>query len=557
MYDYKCDIKLQVDRETFRAHKDVLTEASDYFSAMFGHNMLEKEQDAIEIHGISPRGFTAMMDYFYHGHVTIDNTNIDDVIEAARFFHIEWLIHVCCDFLVRHLCLENYDNVLHLADKYFLGDLRSDIFEFVSLNFMMLAEKPKFVHLSHELLHLLLSENHFVDAPETYIFKTVLKWLNFDAAGREEHKIPLMKLIRLPLVDLTILETSPEELQTHEELKDLFAEAKEYQSCPTKQCLMASERSEARGGREALVLFSAIDDANVIQYKLPGVDGFFSEAIDTGFLQSHFEFASVAVLGNFLFVAGGYDRHTMCSSPAFYCYNPRNRHWAQLSSMHRPRVSFDLVASETGLFAVAGIEHIVEAGMDRERILKLSEFYDPAENDWNLLPEMPLGCFSAAATVVNEKLWMSGGVSDDVEDTVPVNYLHSYLHNEREWKSKAPMIQSRQGHMMENFENKIYVFGGYTAGPNLMSFDDSFTAEMYDIELDQWTQLSDTPADYGHLHNTATRVGDKFVILGGKTADRFLHVFNTEDNTLQEGEYCGDCVVKVVTMDIALPPSMM
>jgi hypothetical protein len=89
MYDFKCDIKLKVGKETFRAHRDVLGDASDYFSAMFSHNMREKEQDVIELHEISPCGFTAMMEYFYHGHITIAPDNIEDVIEAARFFHIK------------------------------------------------------------------------------------------------------------------------------------------------------------------------------------------------------------------------------------------------------------------------------------------------------------------------------------------------------------------------------------------------------------------------------------------------------------------------------------
>ena len=47
MYDYSCDIKLKVGSQTFRAHRDVLSDASDYFSAMFSVNMKEKEQDAI------------------------------------------------------------------------------------------------------------------------------------------------------------------------------------------------------------------------------------------------------------------------------------------------------------------------------------------------------------------------------------------------------------------------------------------------------------------------------------------------------------------------------
>ena len=69
-----------------------------------------------------------------------------------------------------------------------------------------------------------------------------------------------------------------------------------------------------------VMMVSALEDANLIQYKIPGVAGYYSEEVNTNFLQSVFEFTCTAVLGNFLFVAGGYDRKTWCSSAAFYRY---------------------------------------------------------------------------------------------------------------------------------------------------------------------------------------------------------------------------------------------
>ena len=114
MYDYKCDIKLTVAGANFKAHRDVLAEASDYFSAMFSHDMLEKEQDVIQLHGISPGGFSIILDYFYHGHVTIDHDNIEDVLEV-------WSFCCCCckpfcDIYKISLCLEQY--VLVCNDTY-------------------------------------------------------------------------------------------------------------------------------------------------------------------------------------------------------------------------------------------------------------------------------------------------------------------------------------------------------------------------------------------------------------------------------------------------------
>jgi hypothetical protein len=65
---------LKVADQNYKAHRDVLSNASDYFAAMFSCDMKERDQDVIELKEISPKGFSAMMDYFYHGHVTIDES---------------------------------------------------------------------------------------------------------------------------------------------------------------------------------------------------------------------------------------------------------------------------------------------------------------------------------------------------------------------------------------------------------------------------------------------------------------------------------------------------
>ena len=310
MYDINCDVKLKVGPVSFRAHKAVLSEASMYFEAMFCHNMKEKEQPVIELHDLSPRGFSEMMEYFYHGHVTIDRNNIADILEAARFFHIEWLLSVCCDYLINNLSLDNYESVLYLADKYYLGDLKDQIFNFISLNFLSLAKKQNLKNMSYEIWHGLLSENYYVEATESFILHTLLQWFEYKAEERSKHRAELLQLIRFPLLEARDLDRLPADLQELPDIQPLLDQAVEYQSNPPARCLLTTEKCEPRGGRQALVLLEAIEDAQTFMYKVPGVRGFLKDNIDTSFMESVIEFASVAVLGNFLFVVGGYDRHS-------------------------------------------------------------------------------------------------------------------------------------------------------------------------------------------------------------------------------------------------------
>lgn len=100
MYDYRCDIKFKVGDQNFKVYRDVFFEVSDYFFVMFFYNMKEKGQDEIELKDISFKGFFAMLDYFYYGYVIFELLKVEEVIEGVRFFYVDWLLEVCCEFLI-------------------------------------------------------------------------------------------------------------------------------------------------------------------------------------------------------------------------------------------------------------------------------------------------------------------------------------------------------------------------------------------------------------------------------------------------------------------------
>lgn len=559
MYDYNCDVKLIVGNETFKAHRDVLEEASDYFSAMFTHNMQEKENNVIELKEISPLGFTAMIEYFYHGYVTIDTLNIQGVLEAARFFHIEWLIAVCRHYLVFHLSVEDYQAVLQLADAYYLGvdDVKTKIFINMCDNFLQLAVKPRFLRVQYELLHQLLGEDHCVQASEGFIFNSVQHWLDHDPESRQQHRTELLRLIRYPLLETDELEAVDESILAIPEIAPLVEEARAYLCLPSRQCLLGSDKTEARGSKDFLVLYSGIEDDNRINYKSSEGSGFLTEALDTSFLQVVFEFSSVAVLGNFVFVAGGYGRDRWCSSSAFYRYSPHSHRWVELSCMQQPRVSFPLCPSNKILYAVTGVDHIVLEGIDREIILDSIEFYNPDDNLWHFVPPFPFGCFSVGAVVVNERLYMTGGISDDPEHNVPVNYAHVYDPVEESWMPLSPMLTARHCHGAVHRNGRLYVFGGFTAGEvDQMGFNDCYVSEVYDIDADQWSLLNDLPSIRGgHIYASSAVFHDKIYVLSATNKEEyFLHTFDEETGTVvDEGEPCGPYVHKMITLKVPMP----
>ncbi|XP_074646212.1 kelch-like protein 15 [Tubulanus polymorphus] len=551
MYDYTCDILLKVEEETFRAHREVLSEASDYFAAMFSVDMKEKDQEAIELYEISPVGFTNLLHYFYHGYITLDTANIEDILEAARFFHVEWLLEIACDFLVRHLSIENYYSVLHLADKYCLGDLSEDIFKHIGEHFLILSSQPKFLMLSFELLHQLLSNDYYIAASEKCILQVILKWVDHEEEARKKHIVPLFKEIRFALLDHEDIVNLPAQITENEELQEVIGKALEYAANPFIQCLVEPSHASARGSRPVIGLMSGDEEIEAISYKVPGRETCYEQPMLTGMLYTDAEYASVATLGNFVFLVGGYDGEYN-SSDLVYRFDPRNSTWIDIASMNEPRVGFGLCNTENALYAMCGVFHVITDNIlnDQDTYLCTAEKYVPEGNRWEYIPSVPYNCYDLAATACNNNIYITGGITDNPEDEVPVNYNLRYVPGEDSWTHMEPMLSSRSSHTMVTHNEKIYVFGGCTTAN--MTVMECRTNECYDIMTNQWTQIRSSPRSFGRFQRTVAVLDNCFYLLGGMVGMRYLFEYDIESDTFSSKQ-CGLDFHKVVSLRVGLP----
>ncbi|XP_071171261.1 kelch-like protein 36 isoform X1 [Mytilus edulis] len=553
MYDYKCDVKLKVGDQNYKAHRHVLSNASDYFAAMFSCDMKEKDQDVIELKEISPKGFSAMMDYFYHGYVTIDHDNVEDVIEAARFFHNDWLLECCCDFLIRHLSLENYTAVITLADKYWLGDLRWDIFRFIGENLPNLTQQEMFYsNLSLELLLQFLIENIYAETSERFLLDVILNWVNANPDERKEHLLSLLRQIRFPLMEIEELETLPEEVVQSREIKDAVEDALNYNLNLMGQCLKKGEMYTQRGARTVITVLSFSEEGNVLVYRDPEKPGFFVEQLGpVGLDTVDYQALSQAKLGNFLYAAGGYDG-TYSSTNRVFRFDPRYRDWTEVACMIQPRVSFSMCSSDTQLFVAGGVNRVEED----ESILNSVEVYTAEDNSWTELQPVPVKCCDAAIVFHKNCLYMTGGISIDPDDPIPLNSTWCLnLGDASGWVPKQNLLTGRQGHSMIPYNDKLLAIGGYTSKDELMTFKDCITNEMYDIETNQWTEIAPTPEHFGHLYRHNALYGNKIFVVGSSTVVANLYVYDIESDTWEECESIGPNMQKLAILDVAYPYS--
>lgn len=155
--------------------------------------------------------------------------------------------------------------------------------------------------------------------------------------------------------------------------------------------------------------------------------------------------AAVAVIGEYLYVAGG-NGSGMVGNEA-EVYDPYGDTWYVMAPMNVPR-NHTAGGAIDGLFYVAGGRGTAQSGA-------AFEVYDPTQDSWTTLPNLPTPRSGVAGAVAHGCLYIFGGEIPGVFSEVEV-----YDPNTGEWQAATPMPTPRHGIFASVIDNAIYIPGG-------------------------------------------------------------------------------------------------
>ncbi|XP_008117477.1 kelch-like protein 32 isoform X3 [Anolis carolinensis] len=417
-----CDITLIAEEQKFHAHKAVLAACSDYFRAMFSLCMVESGADEVNLHGITSIGLKQALDFAYTGQVLLEPGVIQDVLAAGSHLQLLEMLSLC----------------------------------------------------SH------------------YLIQLAVRWLEHNC--RYQYMDELLQYVRFGLMDVDTLHTvalSHPLVQASETTTALINEALVYHQSIYAQPIWQTRRTRPRfqsdtlyiiGGKKReicrvkeLRYFNPVDQENA---HIAGIANW-SELAPMPVGRSHH---CVAVMGDFLFVAGGEVEHATgrtCAVRTACRYDPRNNSWAEIAPMKNCREHFVLGAVGEYLYAVGGRNEL-------RQVLPTVERYCPKKNKWTFAQSFDRSLSCHAGYVVDGLLWISGGVTNTAQYQ---NRLMVYDPTQNKWLSRSPMLQRRVYHSMAAVQRKLYVLGGndldYNNDRILVRHIDS-----YNIDADQWTRCS-------------------------------------------------------------------
>lgn len=340
-----CDVILETDDGTrLSAHRCVLAAASPFFYAMFLSDLAEKTSTVIRLTDVAGDVLEAVVEYVYQGGLRLmDCEAAAGVLEAADRLQIQPLLSDCSDFLRSQLSHDNCLGVREFARLHNCQELFTASTNFILENFSAVSNCSEFLDLDFDPLCELLSRDQLQAPGEEAVFQAVVQWTRHDLQARRERFSELVAHVRLPFISADFLdsEVATEELVTTEEqCKEYLDEAYLYQNSPQKRAnLKYSLRTKPRTlsmGQDSILLAGGMSRvapmSSVLQYSARE-----DSWREVGNMQAPCYGLASCVLGQRLYVVGGYCESGQGYMATVQCCDLRTEKWFPLGSIATPR----------------------------------------------------------------------------------------------------------------------------------------------------------------------------------------------------------------------------
>jgi large repetitive protein len=138
--------------------------------------------------------------------------------------------------------------------------------------------------------------------------------------------------------------------------------------------------------------------------------------------------------------------------------------------------------------------------------------FDPTTSSWSLLPDMPTARGGATAQVLDNKIYVLGGLDID-GDSLSTVEVYDPLTNQ--WSSEAPLQTRRDNLGSAVVDDVLHVFGGRTRNSDGSVVNNTLnTMEIYNPTLDSWSFGAPMPT--GRRAMSVGTLNDRIQVIGGE-----------------------------------------
>lgn len=463
-------------------HKVVLSMGSKYFEAMFNNNgLLENEKKMVTYEDVEAPFVRLMLDFIYLNEIELNDDNIQEIANLSSRFQIMDLAEQCADFMHRRLRVDNCIGVMRFADLLAFTNLRLAAKRFVESNFAEIIKEEEFLDLPFYMLKSFIkSEDLSIDS-EDQVLEATLRWIAHEAAvPRLKHLDEFLDLIRMPLINVSVLTKFMAHYVEHPKIVDalqrfvLINQQKLANGCHgSDECLSGYEMVRNQPRMAARRSIFMIGGASVNRYSRHPSQ--ISNVVEKFDLHSYewIEMASMkipryshsaVVLDRKIYVIGGNADSLILDSVEVYC--PKRDEWRLGAQLKKPRTNLGACVFDGRIYVFGGLSC---------RPHRSIEVLDPDQGpQWHYYDNLPMRMYSMKAIEHKRYIYIIGGCDENKQ---ALDTVFRYNPIKKEFTAMARMNQPRFLFGCVAIHNLIYVFGGLDENNERLS-----SAEQYNIK---------------------------------------------------------------------------
>ncbi|XP_074036223.1 uncharacterized protein isoform X2 [Leptinotarsa decemlineata] len=185
-----CDVNLFVNNKIIKAHRNVLACSSPYFDSILKHHRVVREQ--LTISCLDSEIFNMILKFMYTGEITIQYSNVEELLKLADHFILTKVIEYCIEFLGTKLNLDNCLFTYFLSQRFKLKHLGNIVENWISSHIDEICKGKEFLGLnSIELMEFFRNKNFILTTSKA--LNLLSQWILVDLERREKKFDMLIK----------------------------------------------------------------------------------------------------------------------------------------------------------------------------------------------------------------------------------------------------------------------------------------------------------------------------------------------------------------------------
>lgn len=492
-----CDLVISVSGQEIHTNKNIMCAASDYFDAMFSHNMRENQRGVVEMKGVTFAAVKKCVDFIYTGQIFIADEHCEELLYCADLLQLKDVYERFSPFLESRLNLKSFFQTRRIAGKFSLLTLIEICDEFAILNFVKLSKEEKFAELEFDYIHYLLSSSRESSSSinEDSKLAATLQWVNFNPKMREVHLMALVNLLNMANISREYCRFLAEKEHLCQKSGELMTKIVLALTTPcdvtvsdTKSSNIISSSSKAN----SLVMWDMSDKC--LQLYTPSKQKLHRFVAHSAVFETKFTACTLndklylLTSDKKVFVLGHeWDRlddmlcshgdHLQCAAHEKEVYVggensmeklsvvPNNERWQSINLHQNLCDKSCLVCYHDFIFMIGGYNH----GESLKKVLK----YSPKSCSWSATPSLNTGRYNASATVYDDRLYVGGGVSNSIKTRT----FEMFDITTNSWTQLARMNTRRSSFRIHVVDDKIFAVGSGIAECSI---------EIYDTKANSW-----------------------------------------------------------------------